>query len=396
MKKVCILFPYPMGDDFLSGGVSKLVVANLEAVKSNYEVSVMAPIDNAGFERFMADKYPDINVNLVDFLPLARFVDNKNLFIRVLAVAKRLNDTLRTNKNVRKAIHDTNPDIVHFHGEVTFPYLKYGKEIGAGTIFHTSCFRFSRPAFLKNMVVNRALRDASLIVSPTKSISDLFGNSDKNVILPNPIITVDGSKTPSETQAIEPSLTDFDGLKVMFVGRICRVKQIHYMVQALAALTENERRQVRFFVVGKPNTEADKIYHKEILDYIDEKDLGDSVVFLGYKNNADDYMKVADVGVLLSESEAISMAGIEYLFNHMPVIGFNNPGVNELFTDGLGGFLLEDGDVQGLAECLRKLADTELLRRMKDSAYEEALSRYSMEAFSSRLLSFYKRIERKC
>jgi hypothetical protein len=168
MKKACILFPYPMGDSFLSGGVSKLVVANIEAIKDDYEVSVVAPLDNAGFKVFMQEKYPDIEVRLVDFLPLARFVDNKNPALRAVGVVKRIFKSFATNKNVEAVIKDINPHVMHFHGEVTYPYLKYGMKINAGTIFHTSCFRFSKPEFLRKLVVNNSLKNSSLIISPTK------------------------------------------------------------------------------------------------------------------------------------------------------------------------------------------------------------------------------------
>lgn len=394
MKKACILFPYPMGDSFLSGGVSKLVVANIEAIKDDYEVSVVAPLDNAGFKVFMQEKYPDIEVHLVDFLPLARFVDNKNPLLRAVGVVKRIFKSLATNKNVEAVIKDINPHVMHFHGEVTYPYLKYGMKIGAGTIFHTSCFRFSKPEFLRKLVVNNSLKNSSLIISPTQSISELFGTDPKNVVVPNPIITVDGRQKKTGSP-MEEEFLNYDGLKLLFVGRICVVKQIHYMIQAIAGLSEAERKKVKFFVIGKPNFDPDYVYFDELKKYISDNHIEDNVMFLGYKNNVDEYMQKADVGVLISESEAISMAGIEYLHNSLPIIGFDNPGINETIEDNVDGFLVPNGDVEGLKNAIRKFFDTDTLSTMKKAAYEQCELNFSMEAFRKRLLKYYKQIERK-
>lgn len=394
MKKACILFPYPMGDSFLSGGVSKLVVANIEAIKNDYEVSVVAPLDNAGFKTFMEEKYPGVQIYLVDFLPLSRFVDNKNPLLRVSGVAKRIFKSIATNKNVEAVIKDINPDVMHFHGEVTYPYLKYGKSVGAGTIFHTSCFRFSKPEFLRKLVVSNSLKNSSLIISPTKSISGLFGVNPKNIVVPNPIIAVDGRHKKTES-LMEDEFLNYDGLKLLFVGRICVVKQIHYMIQAIAELSDNEKKKVKFFVIGKPNIDPDYVYFEELKKYIAEHHIDDNVMFLGYKNNVDEYMQHADVGILISESEAISMAGIEYLHNSLPIIGFDNPGINETVENGVDGVLVPNGDVEGLKSAIRLFFDTDTLLTMKEASYKQCELNFSMESFRRRLLNCYRQIERE-
>ncbi len=393
MKKACIVFPYPMGDSFLSGGVSKLIVANVEAIKDEYEIDLIAPQDNASLLNFMNAKYPTVRVHLVNFYPLARFVDNRNVFLRGMGIIKRIFQFLRTKKRVKKAIKEIDPDILHLHGEVTFPYLKYGATVGAGTIFHTSCFRFSKPKFLGKMVVKNSLKHADLIVSPTRSISGLFGEHDKNVVVPNPIIAVDGREKSSSCE-IEKELTDFSGLKILFVGRICVVKQIHYIIQAIAGIPTEQREGVRFYVIGKPNFPPDYVYFDKLKALVEEHGLENNVFFLGYKPNVDEYMKKADVGVLVSESEAISMAGIEYLHNALPIIGFNNPGIDETVVDGVDGFLVADGDVQGLTNSIVKFFDGETLSAMKKNAFEECEKNFSMNAFKNRITSYYNKIAR--
>lgn len=391
MKKVCIFFPYSMGNSFLSGGVSKLVIANIAAIRGKYQISVIAPIDNANMEEYLEERFPEVDVELVDFLPLARFVDNRSFFTRYLLVIKRIWEYFYTKKNVKNAIEKLNPDIVHFHGEVTYSYLKYAKIIGSGTIFHASCFRFSKPAFLKNMVVHQANKYSSLILSPTKSIAKLFGENSQCKVLPNPIMRE--SSNNDNSSELEKEVTEFNGLKLLFVGRICRVKQIHYMLQTINSISESERESIRFYIIGQPNLETDKLYYEEMKFYINKYKLSENIVFLGYKSNVHEYMKVMDIGVLLSESEAISMAGIEYLYNSMPIISFNNPGLDELVKNEYNGMLAEDGDIKKLKEIVMFFKEKpDELQEFKTNAYRDAIETYSMEAFSRFLNNYYKQI----
>ncbi len=222
----------------------------------------------------------------------------------------------------------------------------------------------------------------------------MFGTDPKNVVVPNPIITVDGRQKKTGAE-MEEEFLNYDGLKLLFVGRICVVKQIHYMIQAIAGLNDEEKKKVKFFVIGKPNFDPDYVYFDELKKYIADKHIENNVMFLGYKNNVDEYMQKADVGVLISESEAISMAGIEYLHNSLPIIGFDNPGINETIEDNVDGVLVPNGDVEGLKNAIRRFFDTDTLATMKRAAYEQCELNFSMEAFKRRLLKYYKQIERK-
>lgn len=390
-NKVCVFFPFSMGEAFLSGGVTKLVIANIDVVHQKYDTTLLMSHDNDAFEAYVRKNYPSVKVKQVEFYPIARFKDTNKIITRTGKTIKRLFLTAMTKKNVAKAIDEINPDIVHFHAEVSFPYIKSIKKQGRKTIFHASVYRFSKPEILRNLVSSTVIKYSDLILSPTKSIANLFEDKQKSLVLNNPIIKVSKDNASNEMDdSVEIEVLK-EKLKFIFVGRICRVKQIHYFIKALEKLSAETRKNVEFNIIGQPNNESDQAYFEELKELIKKHELSDTVHFLGYKKNVEDYLKVMDVGVLLSESEAIPMAGIEYLINRLPIMAFDNPGLNEIVIDSLNGFLSKDGDVENIAKKIEYLQENPVkLQELSDNAYKFAQENYSLEAFEKRINEHYR------
>ena len=388
MKKICVVFPYSMGNDFMSGGVTKLVIENLIAAKNNYETYLLMPINNEAFKEYVNVNIPEIKVRLVDFDFIAQYADTSNVFKRVAAILKRTIRALAKRKNLINAIEQIKPDIVHLHAEVTFMFMKMIKEKGYTIIFHTSSIRFAENKLLRKIVSDKAYKYADYIISPTKSIDNLYMNKRKYVV-ENPIV-----KQPQKQgdAIIESSFTNDNRIKLIFTGRICRVKQIHYLVEVLGKLNKKYLDQIAVYIIGKANNDGDKAYYDEILDEVNKKNIT-NIYFLGYKRNVNDYLKYADVGVLLSKSEAISMSCVEYMNAGLLVLGFNNPGINEAVVDKYNGRLIEDGDVNGLVRAVETFVDMkDDLKQMKINAKKYAEEHFSTRVFENNLRGIYEEI----
>ncbi|MGH2790291.1 MAG: glycosyltransferase family 4 protein [Actinomycetota bacterium] len=85
--------------------------------------------------------------------------------------------------------------------------------------------------------------------------------------------------------------------------------------------------------------------------------------------------RAADMFVLPSMSEAYGTVYGEAMAAGLPVVGWNLGNLAHLAKHGCDGFLLEPGDLAGLAAAMAKLsADTELRNQMSHSARERAAS----------------------
>lgn len=83
----------------------------------------------------------------------------------------------------------------------------------------------------------------------------------------------------------------------------------------------------------------------------------DSVQFLGYKDNALDYIYAADVLLLPSRSEGMPLVVLEAMALKTPVIASDVGGIPELVEDGVTGLLFSHSNPMGLVVALKRMAD---------------------------------------
>ena len=103
-------------------------------------------------------------------------------------------------------------------------------------------------------------------------------------------------------------------------------------------------------------------------------------LFLGYQEDVAQFYAAFDAMILPSGNEGTPVSAIESLAAGRPVVATRVGGVPDVVRDGQDGFLVETGDVDGLAAALERLAgDEELRTQMGDAGRERVLPRYSVE-----------------
>ena len=120
-----------------------------------------------------------------------------------------------------------------------------------------------------------------------------------------------------------------------------------------------------------------------------EHGVGDRVLFLGHVPDVEEVMRSCDVFLLPSETESFGMAALEALASEVPVIATRSGGLPEVVVDGEVGYLLEVGDIEGMAErAVELLTDDERRQRMGKAARRWALEQFEI----AKVLPMYKQL----
>ena len=102
------------------------------------------------------------------------------------------------------------------------------------------------------------------------------------------------------------------------------------------------------------------------------------------------FLCYSDLFILPSASESFGLAALEAMMMRVPVISTNVGGLPEVNIEGESGYLLELGDVEGMAQkSITLLNDEQKLESMKDRAYTLA-KRFDIEAVVSQYVAVYK------
>lgn len=146
-----------------------------------------------------------------------------------------------------------------------------------------------------------------------------------------------------------------DARVAVIVANLRPLKRVGDAIRALARLRPQVP-QARLIVVGEDRANSHGASHlKELEALARELGVADAVHFAGAMADPLPVVQAADVGVLCSETEGLSNAVMEYMQVGKPVVCTRVGGNPDLVKDGVNGYLIEVGDVAGLAAALGRL-----------------------------------------
>lgn len=175
-----------------------------------------------------------------------------------------------------------------------------------------------------------------------------------------------------------------DRFLVGWVGRMTGVKRVDDVLLGIARLRELSVDAVLALVGDGPDRESIELRAHEL-------GIIRHCLFLGYQEEVAPYYAAFDAVVLPSANEGTPVSVIESLAAGCPVVATRVGGVPDVVQGGVDGFLVETGDIEGLAEQLAVLArDPELCRRMGEAGRERILARYSVDRLNDDIDRLYR------
>ncbi|MER5173784.1 glycosyltransferase family 4 protein [Thioclava kandeliae] len=167
--------------------------------------------------------------------------------------------------------------------------------------------------------------------------------------------------------------------EIIFVGRLAAIKGVPLLIDAFAAIADRHP-QARLSIVGD-GTERNAAEAQVARLGINER-----VRFLGYQPSdaVADLMRQSDLLVLPSFAEGVPVTLMEGMASGIPVIGSRVAGVQELVEDGVSGFVIAPGDMEGLIARLDQLlSDPELRERLGQAGRIKVMAEFDQDLEAS-------------
>jgi glycosyltransferase involved in cell wall biosynthesis len=115
--------------------------------------------------------------------------------------------------------------------------------------------------------------------------------------------------------------------------------------------------------------------------------------FAGFQQRVREWYAAVDASLLTSANEGTPVVAIESLAAGRPVVATRAGGTGTVVRDGESGFLLEIGDVEGLARRLVELArDPELRRRLGETGAADVRERFATARMADEIDAVYERL----
>jgi glycosyltransferase involved in cell wall biosynthesis len=209
---------------------------------------------------------------------------------------------------------------------------------------------------------------------PTSRIIDIPNGIDTHCFRP---VAADKRLARRAERGLAP-----DEPVAVFVGRLHPVKQVHLLIEAWKDVPAG-----RLVILGD-GEERDRLER-----LASTFGITDRVDFRGMVTDIDAWLQVADIFVLPSASEGLSVALLEAMSSGTLPVATAVGGAVDLIQSGTNGILVPAGDVAALTDALRRAVSDRAWRvAAAHAARETVLARYDLDAVAQRLASLYREL----
>ncbi len=169
------------------------------------------------------------------------------------------------------------------------------------------------------------------------------------------------------------------------VGRLVPTKGHRDLLQALRLLVRNPQwQELRLLIVGSG------VLLGQLQAEAEQAGLADRVIFTGFQRDVLPFVHAANVFVLPSVQEGLSLSALEAMALGKPVVACRVGGTPEVVADGETGLLVSPGRPAELAAALaRLLEDPEEAERMGALGEQRARGMFDLEQMVSRIEAVY-------
>lgn len=168
------------------------------------------------------------------------------------------------------------------------------------------------------------------------------------------------------------------------VGSLAELHHTKGFDIALRAVNKTPSR-VHFAILGTGQSQ------KELRELATTLGIKDRVHFLGYIEDARQYLKAFDILTLTSRTEGLPYMILEAGLASLPVVATNVGGIPEVIKDKENGFLFPTEDHKMLATLLNKLIESpEERKKLGDGLHKTVTSHFSKEEMLRETFSLYR------
>jgi glycosyltransferase involved in cell wall biosynthesis len=248
--------------------------------------------------------------------------------------------------------------------------------------------------------IRRRCREAPAIVAPSEGIRDELLEAgyaaDRIHFIPNGV-QVGPERTEQRRRAARRALAEancdllapYETPLALYTGRLHEGKGLLDLIDAWRLVVQ-QHPTARLWLVGDgPQRE---VLYRRVIDH----ELRDRVYLPGSFDQIDDLLDAADLFVLPSYQEGMSISLLEAMGAGLPVVATNIPGNRQLVTSEHHGLLTPVANPPELArDILRLLDQPRLAHQLGRHARSRVMEEFSIERATARHLELFREVRGK-
>lgn len=175
-------------------------------------------------------------------------------------------------------------------------------------------------------------------------------------------------------------------LVISMIGSLKTMKNPDTLMECLNSFTDSELERYNPVAVFA----GDGHMRQDLEKYAAQNGLAERVRFLGIlpQEKICEVLTASDLYVSASDFEGTSVSLLEAMFNKVPAIVTDVPGLKDMVVDGVTGQIYERKDAEGLKKCILRYADDKAFaQKMASGAYDRYLGQYAVSTVIDNYIS---------
>lgn len=309
--------------------------------------------------------------------------------VTILPTSARPPGILRSARRLRRLLRATRPDVVHADG-IKAGLVAVLATLGGGPPVVWVKHDFSWDGPLVRLVAARS----RIVVAVSTALTEALGRSRARArVIHNGLPELSADPELGRRELEQATGAGAATRTVALFGRLSPIKG-HRELVALAAGLRERVPDLRIVFIGGTDPYAPDEEH-ELRREVEERGVGDVVMFLGFVENAYDVVGACDVLALPTVmvgrrgKEGFPFVGLEAMALGTPVVAYAQGGIPEQLGDC--GLLVPPGDRDALRDALaRVLLEDDLRAQLGECGRRRVAERFSLEQMVEAMKACYR------
>ena len=172
---------------------------------------------------------------------------------------------------------------------------------------------------------------------------------------------------------------------LIYIGRLDPIKNIDLLIRAAAHI--NESHPLQLMIVGDGP-------ERRLLEHLTDKlRIKDCVIFTGFRRDTERCLKSADIFIIPSRTEGMSLATLEAMASGLPVVASRTAGLADMIDHQKTGLLVQPQNLSELQSAIETLiTNPTLARKLARNAKKHIKQNFSLAPMINAYSNLYKSI----